>query len=91
MSTIICSIIPDTYIKQYNVSQASCSFCRKLIDSNVFNFCYSFLPVTVNKKLKLNNEYNIRYIQIRIFPHIKSLRYINSIIETVIVLYKYLE
>lgn len=84
MSTIICSIIPDTYIKQYNVSQASCSFCRKLIDSNVFNFCYSFLPVTVNKKLKLNNEYNIRYIQIRIFPHIKSLRYINSIIETVI-------
>lgn len=84
MPIFICSIIPQDFINEFNVSQASNSFCMRIINTGHFDSVISLLPVTVNRTLPGFDAGNIHLVQYRSVPKfIPCHRYFNALVETI--------
>lgn len=86
----ICQVIPQQQVAQFKtVSQAAVDFCMALVEGGCFDHTLSLIPINIRPNIKKYCRHPaIDYIQVRLVPQLPGLRYINSVIEIIVLLLK---
>lgn len=87
MSVFVTQLVPKGKEKSFlGISQAAMNFCHNFISATKPDFIYALHHISEIKKAKFKFEYsNLCFVQIRIFPHNKISRFINALIENLII------
>jgi glycosyltransferase involved in cell wall biosynthesis len=89
MRLFITQVVPNEFVRKYNVSQAGTMFCFDLIDNNCFDNALSLIPANIDEYIKdkcLHN--NVTFIQVnRKF----FLKIFSNFIENIIIVIKSLK
>ena len=87
MNLLISQVVPRSLINELRVSQAANNFCWDLIDNHCFSKNISMVPINVPKKINNENNDDVKYLQVRFFWHKSIFKYINALIENIIVVF----
>ncbi len=78
--------LPNNLIERFDVSQAAANFCFALIDNNCFDKSLSLVPINVSESIKNRCSYKgVIFIQYRVFPHWKILKFLNNFVENIVI------
>jgi len=89
MRLFITQVVPNIFVKKYNVSQAGTMFCFDLVDNDTFEKTISLVPINIKENIKENcHYYKTEFIQCRLLPHNKIFRIFNNLIENITIVKK---
>lgn len=77
----ITSVVPKKYIEKLDISAAANYFSYQLIDANIFDKVYSFVPTNIDKEFE--KETKIKYLQKRFRKSSKLTKLLSTILDNI--------